>query len=61
MIDRLIDRQSEELGFLGTFIHDIEDIDAATAISKLNQDQTTLEASLQTIARLNQITLLQFI
>ena len=61
MIDRLIDRQDAELGFLGTFIHDIENIDAATAISKLNQDQTTLQASLQTIARLNQITLLQFI
>ncbi len=61
MIDRLIDRQSEENGFLGTFISDIEDVNIGEAIFKLNQDQTTLQASLQTIARLNQITLLQFI
>jgi flagellar hook-associated protein 3 FlgL len=47
--------------FLDGFISDLEDTNMAEAITRLNIDQTALQASLQTLAILSDITLLDFI
>ncbi len=47
--------------FLQTFISDIEDTNIAEAITKLNMDQTALEASIRTLALIADMTLLDFI
>lgn len=44
-----------------TFVSDIEDVDLAEAISRLNGDQTALEAAYRVAATLNQVSLLNFI
>lgn len=47
--------------FLVTFIADIEDSNVAEAITKLNLDQTALEASMLSLAQLGNLSLLNFI
>ena len=47
--------------FLKTFISDIEDTNIAEAITKLNMDQTALDASIRTLALIADMTLLDFI
>lgn len=46
---------------LTTVISDIEDADMAEAITKLNQDQLALEASMRVLSQLNDLTLMNFL
>ena len=43
------------------FISDIQDVDAAEAISNLNQRNFALEASYNVLSQVNRVTLLNFI
>ena len=54
-------RHAEDRTFLMGFVGDIEDVDLAEAITRLNQQQLALEASYQVFSTLNRITLLDFI
>lgn len=47
--------------FLEKFIADVEDVDIAEAVTKLNNDQMALEASYRSISSLSQLTLLKFL
>ena len=53
-------RHDEDRTFLKSFVGNIEDVDLAEAITRLNQQQIALEASFQVFATLNRITLLDF-
>lgn len=57
----MVVRQEEDRAFLKGFIAEIEEVDITEAITKLNQDQTALEASLNVAARLSRVSLLDFI
>ncbi|HEV2563268.1 MAG TPA: flagellin [Rhizomicrobium sp.] len=43
------------------FTSDLEDVDMASAVSKLNQNQVALQAALQVTSRLNQVSLLNYL
>lgn len=60
-IDDINTRHSDDITFLSILISDIEEIDTAEAIARLNQDQVALEASLAVTAQLTRLTLLDFI
>lgn len=60
-LEKVVVQQEEDRVFLKGFIAEIEDVDITEAISKLNQDQTALEASLNVAARLSRVSLLDFI
>ncbi|MEX0300304.1 MAG: flagellin [Kordiimonas sp.] len=47
--------------FLETFIADLEDVDIAEAVTRLNNDQVALEASYRSIGSLSQLSLLRFL
>ena len=55
------DRHRDDSYFIRSFIADIEDVDVAEAITRLNADQTALEASFHIFSQVNRITLLDFI
>lgn len=55
------DQHADTQLFLKNFISNIEDVDMAEAISRLNNDQTALEASFRTFATLADVSLLDFI
>lgn len=58
----VIDQQHvDSVLFLETFIADLEDVNIAEAVTRLNNDQVALEASYQAISSLNQLTLLRFL
>lgn len=58
----VVDEQHADTAiFLETFIADIEDVNIAEAITRLNNDQTSLEASYRAVATLNDLSLLRFI
>jgi flagellar hook-associated protein 3 FlgL len=58
----VVDEQHADTAvFLETFIADIEDVDIAEAVTRLNNDQVALEASYQAIGSLSRLSLLQFI
>ncbi|MCF6195211.1 MAG: hypothetical protein L3J50_00800 [Emcibacter sp.] len=54
------EHQNQE-AFLKVFISDIEDVDVAEAISRMNNDQVALEASFKITGQLSKLTLLNFI
>ena len=54
-------RQDKELTSLKIFISDIEDVDIAEAISRLNQDQVALEVSYQVLGTLQKLTLTDYL
>ncbi len=57
-----IDQQhSDTEGFLEIFISEVEDVNLAEAISRLNLDETALEASFRTFGALANLNLLRFI
>lgn len=60
-IDKLLLRQESDRSFLLGFISDIENVDIAEAISNLQNSETALNASIQVLSRLNQISLLNFL
>lgn len=58
----VVDQQHvDSVLFLETFIADLEDVNIAEAVTRLNNDQVALEASYQAISSLNQLTLLRFL
>jgi len=58
----VVDEQHTDTSvFLQTFIADIEDVDIAEAVTRLNNDQVALEASYQAIGSLTRLSLLDFI
>ena len=60
-IEEVNTRHSDDITFLSIFISDIEEVDTAEAITRLNQDQVALEASLAVTAQLTRLTLLDFL
>lgn len=60
-VDRLVQRQEEDASFLNGFVSDLQNVDIAEAISNLQNGETALQASIQVLARLNQISLLNFL
>ncbi|WP_020401212.1 flagellin [Kordiimonas gwangyangensis] len=58
----VVDEQHADTSvFLETFISDLEDVDIAEAITRLNNDQVALEASYRAIGSLSQLSLLNFL
>lgn len=58
----VVDEQHTDTSvFLETFIADIEDVDIAEAVTRLNNDQVALEASYKAIGSLTRLSLLNFI
>lgn len=58
----VVDEQHADTAvFLETFIADLEDVDIAEAITRLNNDQVALEASYRAIGSLSQLSLLNFL
>ncbi len=58
----VIDSQhADSAVFLETFIADIQDVDIAEAITRLNNDQVALQASFQAIRSLSDLSLLDFL
>ncbi len=55
------DQHKDTKVFLETFISDMEDVDIAEAVTRLNNDQVALEASYQAIGALSRLSLLQFL
>ncbi|WP_374764649.1 flagellin N-terminal helical domain-containing protein [Yunchengibacter salinarum] len=60
-MDTIREQHRDREVFLDGFIADIEDVDMAEAISRLQNDQVALQASFQSISTLSQLTLLNFI
>lgn len=55
------DQHADTAVFLETFISDLEDVDIAEAVTRLNNDQIALEASYRAIGSLSQLSLLNFL
>lgn len=55
------ERHSSQQLFITEQVEDIESIDVTEAITEFTQQQATLEASLLTITRINQVSLLDFL
>ena len=60
-LEKVVVRQEEDRAFIKGFIAEIEEVDITEAITRLNQDQTAFEASLNVAARLSRISLLDYI
>ena len=56
-----LDRHESLSIYFTKFIGDIEDVDVASAITRLNQDQAAAEAAGRMISQLNQMSLLNFL
>ncbi len=61
LFDSTRERHVKFIGYAETTIGDIEQVDTAEAAVKLNSDQLALQASLSTLARLKDITLLNYL
>ena len=61
LIEEAGTRHENEIMLANKFIADIENINVAEAISNLNNDQVTLEASFKVFSQLNSLSLLNFI
>lgn len=60
-LDDLTRQQEDQKIFLETFISDIEDVDIAEAISRLNNSQTALEASYRVVSQTVRLSIIDFI
>lgn len=60
-LDVVDDQHQDTVVFLETFIADLEDVDIAEAVTRLNNDQVALEASYRAIGSLSQLSLLRFL
>ena len=60
-LENIMERQATDLSFTRGFVSNLEDADMGDAIAKLQQGQTSLEASLQMVARIGRLSLLDFI
>ncbi len=57
----VMERHESMTNYFTKFIGDIEDVDVAAAVTRLNQDQVAAEATARMITQLNQLTLLNFL
>lgn len=55
------DTQATMSNLFKGFVSNIEDVDMPSAITRLNQEQTALQASLEVTAQLNQVSLLNYL
>lgn len=60
-VNEIKERHESAETFLKTFISDIEDVDIAEAISRLQQNQVALEGSLRVMSQLSRVSLLDYI
>lgn len=60
-VDVVGQQHADSLLFLETFISDIQDVDIAEAVTRLNNNQVALEASFQAIRSLTSLSLLDFL
>ncbi|NOZ67541.1 MAG: hypothetical protein GXP00_13790 [Alphaproteobacteria bacterium] len=60
-VENFTKEHENQEAFLKIFISDIEDVNVAEAISRLNNDQVALEASFKITSELTNLTLLNFI
>ncbi len=60
-LDSARDRHESSIISLKQFISDIEDVDLAEAVTRLNQDQIAVQASARILADLGDLTLLNFL
>ena len=60
-VDSFIREHENQEVFLESFISDIEDVNVAEAITRLNNDQVALEASFKITSELTSLSLLEFI
>jgi len=60
-IDRINEGHLDAEVYLENRVSEIEDIDITEAITRLSQDQIVLESAMATIARLNQLSLVDYI
>jgi flagellar hook-associated protein 3 FlgL len=56
-----LDRHEGMAAYFTKFIGDIEDVDLAEAVARLNQDQVAAQAAGRMIAQLNQMSLLEYL
>lgn len=61
MVDRIITRQEDESVFFKSFVARIEDVNLEEVIIQLNTNSTILEASMQVVSRMSQLSLMNFI
>ncbi|MCG8503129.1 MAG: hypothetical protein MI755_00865 [Sphingomonadales bacterium] len=60
-LETLGDQHADSSVFLETFIADIQDVDIAEAVTRLNNDQLALQASYQLVGQLADLSLLNFL
>jgi len=60
-VQRAIERHEAMSAYFAKFISDIEDVDLAEAVARLNRDQVAAEASGRMIAQLSETNLLKFL
>ncbi len=60
-LDVVDEQHGDTSVFLETFIADMEDVNIAEAVTRLNNDKVALEASFQAVGALSQLTLLRFL
>ena len=61
LLDETQERHRDDLLFTRTLINGIENIDPADAVTDLNESQLVLEASMQVLATLTRLSLLDFV
>jgi hypothetical protein len=61
LLDRTNKRHKDFIGFLDESVARVENSDPLTTITKLLDDQRSLEASFQTLARIKQLSLINFL
>lgn len=59
--DELLEEHQEQENFMLNFISDIEDVNMAEAITRVNNDQTALEVSYKLTSELSRLSLLNYI
>jgi len=61
LVERSLERHAATEVQIKTFIADIEDVDLAEAITRLNSDQTAVEAATRVLGTLNNFSLMDFL
>ena len=60
-VQNAIDQLQASSAVYQNFVSDIQDVDIAQALAKLNQNQVALQATFQMTAKLNQMSLLDYL
>jgi flagellar hook-associated protein 3 FlgL len=60
-VDTALERHETSKIVIKSFISDIEDVDLAEAVSRLNRTQVAAQASARVLSEVNQLTLLNFL